>query len=241
MTPPADHRLVLAHGFTQTARSWRSISDLLDTHGIASTALDLPGHGVAADVRADLWQCADRLVHDGGPATYVGYSMGGRVGLHAALTHPQSVRRLVLIGATAGIEDGDAREERRAADERLARRIVEIGVEAFVDEWLATPLFAHLTAGQAQRDVRLTNSTRGLASSLELAGTGTQAPLWDRLHEIEQPTLLLVGERDLKFTAIAERMRAAIPHADLQVIAGSGHSVHLEQPEATVDAIVSWL
>ena len=241
MTPTTDDRLVLAHGFTQTAASWTLIQRLLATHGIASTAVDLPGHGAASHIEADLSRSADRLVRTGGPATYVGYSMGGRVALHAALTHPQSVRRLALIGATAGIDDDRDRRDRRAADERLARHIIDIGVGEFIDEWLATPLFAHLTPDQAQREIRMTNSEQGLASSLRLAGTGTQTPLWERLSDIEQPTLLLVGERDTKFTAIAQRMQAALPHARVQVIADAGHSVHLEQPEATVEALVGWL
>ena len=241
MTRTADARLILAHGFTQSARSWGPVSGLLAEREIVSDAVDLPGHGTAAAVRADLSQSADHLVAAGGLATYVGYSMGGRVALHAALRHPDMVERLVLIGATAGIDNARDRAQRRAADERLAAHVLEVGVERFIDEWLATPLFAHLTESQAQRGVRLTNTSEGLASSLRLAGTGTQIPLWDRLDEITAPTLLLVGEHDAKFRAIAERLHLALPASQLVVIVGSGHSVHLEQPELTADALETWL
>ncbi len=90
MTAP---HLVLAHGFTQTARSW----DVMRTHltealGDASfAAVDLPGHGEAAELRGDLWSAADHLVDAGGRGTYVGYSMGGRVALHGALAHPEAI------------------------------------------------------------------------------------------------------------------------------------------------------
>jgi len=167
--------------------------------------------------------------------------MGGRVSLHAALAHPQAVERLVLIGATAGIDDADARAQRRTDDELLADRIETIGVEAFIDEWLQNPLFAGLTPDQAMRVDRLRNTADGLASSLRLAGTGTQAPLWDRLSEITCPVLLLVGQHDKKFSAIAERLATALPNAELRAIADAGHSVHLEQPERTVDALIDWL
>ena len=94
----------------------------------------------------------------GGTGTYVGYSMGGRVSLHAALAHPDAVERLVLIGATAGIDDPDERAARREADDRLADHIEAVGVPAFIDEWLANPLFAGLTEATALRSDRLRNT-----------------------------------------------------------------------------------
>lgn len=236
--------LVLAHGFTQTARSWATTEHLLVAGGVGSDALraiDLPGHGAAADVRSDLWESAEHLVHSGGAGTYVGYSMGGRVALHAALSHPGQVERLVLIGATPGIVDDDERRSRRNADERLADHLEDVGVEAFIDEWLANPLFAGLTPETAMRGDRLRNTTAGLASSLRLAGTGTQEPLWDRLAAITCPVLLVVGADDPKFRTIAEHMDERLANATIAVINGSGHSAHLERPDATVQAITAWM
>ena len=250
MTPPVAPpvpligRLILAHGFTQTARSWDRFVELLVERGFAPgslQAVDLAGHGAASDVTATLWQSADQLVDAGGNGTYVGYSMGGRVALHAALAHPDRVERLVLIGATPGIVDDGERGERRAADDRLADHIEAVGVDQFVDEWLANPLFAGLDAETAMRSDRLRNTTAGLASSLRNAGTGTQQPLWDRLGEIRCPVLLLVGSDDVKFASIAEHMAEHLPDATVDVVDRSGHSAHLEQPQATVDALLGWL
>jgi 2-succinyl-6-hydroxy-2,4-cyclohexadiene-1-carboxylate synthase len=151
------------------------------------------------------------------------------------------VRSLVLVGATAGIADAAERSDRRAADEHLADHIESVGVEAFIDEWLRNPLFAGLTADTSQRDDRLRNTAAGLASSLRSTGTGTQQPLWDRLHEISAPVLVLAGERDAKFREIGERMTDSLPDATFRVIPDAGHSVHLERPEATAEAIAEWL
>ena len=237
-------RFVLAHGFTQSARSWSTFQRLLESRlpGATTIAVDLPGHGDAeppADL--DLWASADLLADRGGPGVYVGYSMGGRVALHTALSRPAAVERLVLIGATAGIDDPDERAARRAADERLAEHIEAVGVPTFIDEWLANPLFAGLTEATALRADRLRNTSAGLAASLRATGTGTQTPLWDRLDEIECPVLLLVGEHDAKFTDLGRRLVEGLPCAELVVVPGAGHSVHLEQPDATVDAIAAWL
>jgi 2-succinyl-6-hydroxy-2,4-cyclohexadiene-1-carboxylate synthase len=163
------------------------------------------------------------------------------VALHAALAHPDAVDGLVLIGATGGIDDPAERSERRRADERLAARLERIGVEAFVDEWLAMPMFRGLDEASAQRDDRLRNTAAGLASSLRSTGTGTQEPLWGRLGEIRVPVLVLAGQHDQKFRALGERLAARLPHATYRVVSGAGHSVHLERPDETVAAVVAWL
>lgn len=235
-------RIVLAHGFTQTARSWTTFRRLLADRGYPDTvAVDMPGHGEATELAHDLVQSAAHLVATGGSGTYIGYSMGGRVALHAALEHPAAVHRLVLISATAGIDDDDERAAREAADHELAGRIESIGVRQFVDEWLGSPLFAHLGEHEAQRDDRLRNTATGLATSLRMAGTGTQRPLWGRLAEIDVPALVVVGERDAKYRRLGERLRDGLPHGELRVIQGAGHSAHLEQPRSTADAVCDWL
>ncbi len=233
-------RLVLVHGFTQTARSWDPIRGRLG-EDVDVVAVDAPGHGAATDVVADLWQAADHVVAAGGRGTYVGYSMGGRICLHLAFAHPDAVERLVLVSGTAGIEDPAERAARRRADEDLAASIERDGVGAFLDRWLAQPLFASLPAQARQAEDRRRNTAAGLASSLRHAGTGTQQPLWERLPELTMPVLLVAGEADAKFGALAERMHALIAGAELAIVPGAGHTVHLEAPDAFVDLLAAWL
>ena len=161
--------------------------------------------------------------------------------LHLLLTHPGVVRRAVLIGATAGIERPDERRARQDADEALADRIERDGVDAFLDRWLAMPMWDGLPEEAQCVDERRMNTAAGLAGSLRHAGTGTQNNLWPRLGEIESPVLVLAGERDDKFTAIGERLAAALPHGEFQQVAGAGHAAHLEAPEPTAQAVTSWL
>jgi 2-succinyl-6-hydroxy-2,4-cyclohexadiene-1-carboxylate synthase len=239
----AADRVVLVHGFTQTARSWRPMIARLTASlgpGVAVLALDAPGHGARGDVRADLTSGAALLAEEGGRATYVGYSMGGRFCLHLALQRPELVERLVLISTTPGIEDAAERAARRRADEELADRIERDGLDAFLAQWLAQPLFAGLGPSAADVESRRGNTAAGLASSLRLAGTGTQTPLWDRLGELSMPVLVLTGEHDDKFREIGRRMAGAIPNASFVVVAGAGHAVHLELPAHTCEAIVSF-
>jgi 2-succinyl-6-hydroxy-2,4-cyclohexadiene-1-carboxylate synthase len=233
-------RLLLVHGFTQTCRSWRLLLPrLADAHEVIS--VDAPGHGRSHHDEADLPTGATLLAEVGGRATYIGYSMGGRLALHVAVGHPQFVERLVLIGATAGIEDDDERARRRRSDGVLAAHLERVGVDAFLDEWIAQPLFAGLDPVAADLDDRRRNRVDGLAASLRHAGTGAQEPLWHRLGGITCPVLMMVGEHDDKFREIAERMAALLPDASVAVVAGAGHSVHLEQPERAADIVLTWL
>lgn len=234
-------RLVLVHGFTQTARCWGPFgADLTEHHDV--WAVDAPGHGRSSEVRADLVEGAALLGAAGGPATYVGYSMGGRLTLHLALAQPELVERLVLIGATPGIEDDTERAGRRAADDALADHLEDIGVDAFLDEWLAQPLFAGLSPAAAGLGERRRNTVAGLASSLRWAGTGTQEPLWEDLRRLTMPVLLVVGADDTKFLSIAERMADRIgPTATIAAVPAAGHSAHLERPVEAAEAVRAWL
>jgi 2-succinyl-6-hydroxy-2,4-cyclohexadiene-1-carboxylate synthase len=148
----------------------------------------------------------------------------------------------VLVSATAGIDDAGERAARRAADDRLAERVEAEGVEAFVSWWRDRPLFATLPAGSAALESRLGGSAAGLASSLRLAGTGTQEPLWDRLGELTMPVLVVAGALDSAYAERAVRLAEGIgTPATLRILDGAGHACHLEQPDMFSSTLRAWL
>jgi 2-succinyl-6-hydroxy-2,4-cyclohexadiene-1-carboxylate synthase len=231
----------LLHGFTQTAACWGPFADELSTtHSLV--AIDLPGHGGSGEVRADLSQTTELIASSIDQSIVIGYSLGGRVALHLALRHPELVERLVIIGATGGLDSEEERKQRRAADELLADHLEDIGVDAFLDEWLSQPMFSSLSAEQSFRELRATNSAAGLASSLRLSGTGTQESLWDRLGELTMPVLIIAGANDEKFTHLGHRLVESIgTNASIAIIDNAGHSAQLENPVGTAAAITEWL
>ena len=195
--------------------------------------LDAPGHGNNTNGVRSLPQCADDIAAGMQPGILVGYSMGARMALHVALRHPTMVAQLVLISGTPGLVTEAERTARRKSDNDLAERIETIGLSAFLDEWLALPIFSGLDEKTNQREDRLRNTAKGLADSLRCAGTGTQEPQWSNLQQLSMPVHLVVGEHDEKFTAIAEEMKPLISTSELTVVANAGHTVHLENPTAT--------
>ncbi len=240
-SPTGAPSIALLHGFTQTAACWGPFADELSTtHSLV--AIDLPGHGGSGEVRADLSQTTELVASSIDRSIVIGYSLGGRVALHLALGHPQLVERLVIIGATGGLDSEEERRQRRVADESLADHLEDIGVDAFLDEWLSQPMFASLTAQQSFRELRATNAAAGLASSLRLCGTGTQESLWSRLGELTMPVLVIAGANDEKFTHLGHRLVESIgTNASIQLIDNAGHSAQLENPAGTAAAITKWL
>jgi 2-succinyl-6-hydroxy-2,4-cyclohexadiene-1-carboxylate synthase len=242
--------LVLLHGFTGSGRSMSGIARHFE-RDYDVLMPDLPGHGSSVAIDYGFDACVDQLLAQlraagHSRAHWLGYSMGARVALGCAVREPDGVASLILLAGRAGIADPVERETRRCADDVLAARIERDGVEAFVDAWMALPLFAtqqrlgpELLA-QARRE-RLANSARGLAASLRGMGPGAQPPLFDALPRVTAPTLLLAGALDLPFVAAAQSLASALPHSELRVIAAAGHALHLEQPAACMQAIHEFL
>lgn len=241
--PAALPRIILLHGFTQTGTSWRPVAERLPSTW-DMRAPDLPGHGTAGALRLDLTGSSDRLAGLIGdePAVVVGYSMGGRTALRLALDHPGAVAGLVLLGATAGIDDPTERATRCDADEALAVRIETDGVAPFLERWLTQPLFAGLEPEPDDLAARRANSAAGLASSLRLAGTGTMdPPWWAELPGVDAPTLVVWGEADAKFATLGRRLAEGIgPTAETASLVEAGHAAHLEAPDAFAALVTGW-
>ena len=245
--------VVLLHGFSGSSLDWAEIIPRLRAMGRSVVAIDLAGHGKSqtpedparytmAETVKDLDSIAAHLGL--AKADWLGYSMGGRVALHFALAHPGRVRSLILESASAGIEDADSRERRRHADDALAARIEERGVEWFSDYWGTLPLFEtqwELPSAtlKALRARRLANNIQGLAHSLRQIGQGAHAYVGSRLPEL-RGTLFLAGERDLKYVEVARRASSAVPGARCVIVPRAGHSVHLEARGAFVEALAAY-
>lgn len=224
--------MVLVPGFTQTAASWRGVNRILE-ESCEVAALDVPAKETFAATAAALGRQGKRAV-------YVGYSMGGRLALRLALDQPELVPALVLVSSTAGITDEAARRERIASDEALAESVMRDGVDAFLDRWLAQPLFATVPPDAPGLRERRALSQRYLAHCLRVLGAGAMEPMWDRLPELAMPVALVTGKTDAKYEKIAltmlERMRGEVVHVRLD----GGHALPLEQPAVLGGFIASF-
>jgi 2-succinyl-6-hydroxy-2,4-cyclohexadiene-1-carboxylate synthase len=235
--------LLLFHGFTGSSATWQPFLDTLsDSRRVI--AVDLLGHGRsdspadAARYRVerqieDLTALLDQL--DVAEYDLLGYSMGGRLAMHLALAHPGRVGRLVLESASPGIASSEERAARMRHDESLAQMLERQGIAAFVDRWERLPLFAGQarlpdTTRETVRQQRLSSNPVGLAGSLRGFGAGVPAPLFDRLQDLP-PALVIAGELDEKYGALARRMAESLRNATVAIVPDAGHTVHLERPD----------
>jgi len=246
--------LLLLHGFTGNGDTWAPLLPALAAQ-YRTVAPDLLGHG-ETDAPTDPGRYRmERCVEDllglldalGIRRSHVlGYSMGGRVALHLALAAPERVRSLVLVGASPGIADAAERAARIKQDEELAAFIEREGVAAFVQRWEQLPLFATQqrlpeSVRAAIRAQRLRQRPEGLANSLRGMGAGAQEPLVERLGQVSMPCLLMAGELDEKYRRLVGEMAARMPRAETAIVAGAGHAVHVEQPQAFVEQVLAFL
>jgi 2-succinyl-6-hydroxy-2,4-cyclohexadiene-1-carboxylate synthase len=250
----AGRPLLLLHGFTGSAATWAPLFAALPPH-FSMIAPDLIGHGHSdspPDVEryrmercvADLLALLDQL--DIARADVLGYSMGGRVALQLAAAAPERVGALVLESSSPGIADVAERQARVVADEALADLIARDGLAAFVEYWERLPLFASQVVLPEETRARLhtqrlRNNPLGLANSLRGMGTGRQESLWDRLDTLDVRTLLIAGELDVKYRALAHQMAARLSNARAVIVPSAGHAVHLEQPQSFAKNVLEFL
>ena len=235
--------VVLLHGFSATSRAWDGVAARLDPERYLPLAIDLPGHGSQAAVSPPItFEGCVRHVLERAPERFVlcGYSLGGRVALHVALAAPERIGRLVLVSTSAGIEDPRDREERRAADERLARELEQEPFEQFIERWRSQPLFAGEPeeVGRLAREDQRRNRPQALAAALRGVGAGQMRPLWAELAALAMPVDVVVGARDARYRELGARMAGLMPDARLVELDG-GHVLALEAPGALAGVLAS--
>lgn len=177
------------------------------------------------------------------PCHVVGLSMGGFVGMRLGIRHPDLLRSLILIETSADPEPSVNKIKYRLLS-TIARRL---GLELVVDRvmpimfgetFMRDESCAALRAKWRQR--LLTNDRIGITRAVE--GVITRDGVYDQIHQIDVPTLIIVGEEDVATPPEkAERIHARIPESELRVIPGAGHTSTVEAPEAINAAIEAFL
>lgn len=238
--------VVALHGFSLTGAQFSRLS--LD--GVEIVAPDLPGHGQSPgadpDPETNLSTVAASIASTATGAPLLGYSQGARLALTLAARHMITAPILVVVSGTAGVAAAADRQARARQDADLALAIRQKGVEAFVDDWTGKgPMStAHLDAEARNRDrrIRLENTADGLVSAVVGYGQGVLPPVWQELHHIGCPVLIITGRDDAKYTTLGVRIAAAIgSNAELVTINRSGHNPFNDQPQATAAIIGGFL
>ena len=234
------------HGAVGLAADWRGLAKNLAAAKIGSRAVDLwrfldccpmPLTDFAKALNAD----ASGEVFRGSGRALLGYSMGGRMALHALLEENHPWQAAVIVSAHPGLENESERATRRSLDAEWATRALTGNWQQFLDAWNAQPVLGNAAIRDPQASGRLMQRRREVARSFVDWSLGAQEPLWPRLGEISIPVLWIAGENDAKFRALAERATALMPNAHLATAPGAGHRVPWDADEWFAEKVASFL
>jgi 2-succinyl-6-hydroxy-2,4-cyclohexadiene-1-carboxylate synthase len=222
-------------GFMQRGDAWRPVAELLPER-YPSVLLDHREHSF----EGRLAEIADAAAEG---AVLVGYSLGGRLALRAVLRDPERYPGLVMVGATAGLDDPSLRSSRAEADDRLASWIEAAPIEDVVSIWERQPLFADQSEAliEEQRPGRMSHDPAELAMLLRTAGQGVLEPVWHELLTLEVPVLAIAGARDEGYVRAAQRMADVAPRGRAAIVEDAGHAAHLQRPERVAELIEEFL
>lgn len=245
--------ILFLHGFTGSSGDWEFLFDKLEKK-YAPLAIDLPGHGESSsqeiidNIREG--SIVDLLSGflselDISWLVICGYSMGGRAALSFTIKYPGKVSGLILESSTAGIISQEERISRIKNDEKLAERILEIGVKSFIDEWYDNPLYNSIKEKSKLYEKLISGkkiySPIGLSNSLRDFSSGRMPSCWNDLKNLRVPVLLVTGENDEKFSRINSNMLKFLPNAEHVNVPSSGHITHLENEGYFINLLNTFL
>lgn len=158
----------------------------------------------------------------------VGYSMGGRLALHALLADPDLWKAGVIISAHPGLRNESERIQRRQKDAEWSTLALKGEWSDFLEQWNDQGVLAG--AGEMPDRLGLKSRRASVARSFVDWSLGAQADLSLDLKKVTCPVLWLTGESDTKFTDIAQRVVGNLPKAEHQIIPQCGHRIPWEKP-----------
>lgn len=241
MGPAEGVPVILIHGYSDNSRSWSLLAPYLP--GRHLIAVDLRGHGGSA--APDCCYAPDSLADDIagfldakqiGQADVVGHSLGSMTGAVLAATHPEKVRKLVLISTAVSVP--------AAALDWLWANVPALPDKIdpdsqFMLDWYANPNPVPSDFIDRERAESAAMPKQAWMGVLQ----GTSMTDWTPLAaRIKAPTLILWGDKDGFFDAAAqERVKAALPSARHETFAGFGHNMFWEAPEKVGAMITDFL
>ncbi len=244
--------LILLHGFSQSSATWEKVAANLaeQRHIIAP---DLIGHGqserpndeTAYEMGAVIeWLDALTTSRGAKKVDLLGYSMGGRLALNYACTHPDHIASLVLESTGLGTNDQHQQEQMLKRDQDSIIKLTQQGIEAFMDEWESLPIFRSQVAlpldirCQLRRE-RLNNDPTAMALTIKGIGQHKMPDLTAKIHHLPISILYIAGTQDQKYANIAEQLKQN-PSIKCTLI-DAGHNTHLESPKEFCDVVSAFL
>ena len=168
----------------------------------------------------------------------LGYSLGGRLALHALLRAPEVFAAGIIVSAHPGLQDSQARQERRAHDERWAQRFLNDPWEQLLRDWNAQRTLLSPSPELAREAIPLSRKEEDfdrvlLGRALRVWSLARQADLRPQIRKCPVPIIFVSGSLDAKFSELNARLELTDTQRQI-VIPNAGHRVPWDQPSVFV-------
>ena len=171
------------------------------------------------------------LATNGEKSVLLGYSLGGRLALHACIHRPDLWQGVVVVGADPGLGSSEEKNQQFARDRNWADRLKKEPLEQLVREWDEQPVFCGIE-NSAPRNLEELDPIQ-LSQQFEVFSKGLQQNLVPALSELKNPPVLfLAGEKDKKYQQIGDELAELCPMVESRWVEDSGHRVPWENPES---------
>ena len=235
-------KLFCIHGNFQTPSVWKPLGENLKDRNVNLDAIPVNLENYSFD-GFDRWVddfCNSVETLAGREKSFLlGYSLGGRLALHACLSRPDLWETAIVVGADPGLESEEDKKLQLDRDRNWAERLKREPLQKVVDEWDAQSVFCGIR-NQAPRNLGEMNPDR-LSQQFKVFSKGIQQNLAPKLAELKRPPVLFVsGEKDHKYQGIGEKLAKSSSAINAQVIADAGHRVPWENPESFVQVLIDF-
>ena len=216
------------HGAVGNPLDWQAFITSLDTPAQALNLWDyLP---------QSLSETGAQIAKQANPGDILlGYSMGGRLALHALLADPEKWRAAIIISAHPGLISDH--QSRLAHDQKWAD-LAEQDWPQFLQKWNQQGILDQKPLGLLQATAQ---DQIPVSQSFHSWSLGAQNNLRPKLAQITTPILWITGENDQKFTTIAREITPTIPSSTHLTIPNCGHRVPWEAPQKFLHSVQSFL
>lgn len=229
-------KIVALHGQMGMGSDWGGLAGRLAVDGYEMEAVDLWSYLEDGELRMEEFgkefneRQSDRQV-------LLGYSMGGRLALHALIDEPKKWKAAVIISAHSGLPLAD-RTLRRSTDGEWASRVESLPWAKFLSQWNGQGVLGNDVMPDRSK---LEERRAEISRSFRCWSLAEQENLLEKLQAIEIPVLWVVGERDEKFCNVGEAAVSKLKNGKMIKVLKSGHRVPWEAEEYVAGEITEWL
>lgn len=217
------------HGNLQLPTVWQALAENLAGEVRAPDIFAIPAE--AATGFSSWARAFNALVRSQNQRTnfLLGYSLGGRLALHALVAEPNLWAGAIVVAAHPGLSNASERVRRRSRDRFWAKRFAREPLESVFADWDSQKVFRQVSC-PLPRSLATFDRARAVAG-FDRFSLGLQTDLRPALQRLDTPPILYVaGEQDEKYCQLGRELTALCPAITLATVPGAAHRVPWEQP-----------